>query len=164
MLTILDLVEQDTHLHRASFRELAGLCPNPECSCRHDGFHVDLMRNPVRKRNERGEWVDDEEQQPRGGFRCRGCWPSEELLPDGSRKRGWGTPLDYLMHVHKKSKEQALAHLKNGSDTPAQPISACGWQYDSKDYRAESWQKATHDTMQECIARLWDPSDTHALD
>src|SRR5881275_2814228 len=98
MLTVIDLAEQDTRLHRASSREMAGPCPNPECRCNKDGFHVNTSRNPVRKRDEHGQWYDDDTQPARGGFRCRGCWPSEELLPDG-RRRGWGTPLDYLVHM-----------------------------------------------------------------
>ncbi len=165
MITILDLVEQDTHVRRASFRELAGPCPNPECSCRHDGFHIDPQRNPVRKRNERGEWVDDQTQPPRGGFRCRGCWHSEELLPDGSRKRGWGTPFDYLVHVRKMSSKQASDYLKQHTDTPSSSVTPRAERYERwENYRSEHWQQDAETTMQEYIERLWDPSDTLALD
>jgi hypothetical protein len=168
MINVLDLAEQDTRLHRASARELAGPCPNPDCRCRNDGFHVDDTRNPVRKRGQDGQWYDDETQPPQGGFRCRGCWPSEDLRPGTTRRRGWGTPLDYLMHMRKMSYHDAQAllqeHAAEGAvSEQAQPVQRVKKER-QRGYVTEHWQKTTAASIAECEARLWDPSDTTALD
>ncbi|HEX3643567.1 MAG TPA: hypothetical protein VHV10_19950 [Ktedonobacteraceae bacterium] len=90
MINVMDLAELDTRLHKASFREFAGPCPNPECGCRTDGFRVQPDKN------------SGQDGTPRGGFMCRGCWDPQRppIRPDLPR---WGDAIDYLRHVKKMS-------------------------------------------------------------
>src|SRR5690349_5040414 len=168
---VLDLAYEDTRLHRASRREMAGPCPRPGCRCQRDGFHVDPERNPVRRLNRAtGEFEDDDSRPPRGGFMCRGCWDPQEVLPDGKR-RGWGDAIDYLRHMRGLSFQEARALVMEDEETDRQPSprrqpgnhrSHASEQ--AGEDRSEQWQEETLQALREHQERLWDPRDTTALD
>lgn len=151
MLTVMDLAQLDTHLHKASYREFAGSCPNPKCHCRRDGFRVQPDRHM------------DKDGIARGGFMCRGCWDPRcpPIRPDQPR---WGDPIDYLRHFKRMSYAQARAYLaeQEGEREPVQQKKSS--QPDMLTYQSEDWQKAAHQIVQNCMARLWSPIDPLALD
>jgi hypothetical protein len=145
MLTVLDLAQEDTQLKKASINEQAGPCPNAfsgKCSKRTDGFRVKWNN---------GKWA----------FMCRGCWDSQEILKEGKRtgqRRGWGDAIDYLRHFRGMPFQQAKATCE-GQETPASvPVQ------EMHPYLTDEWQRATQRAMEGYSKRLWDETDTTALD
>lgn len=137
MLDVIALAEQDTQLHRASYKEQAGPCPAADCRCQTDGFRVKWNG---------GKWA----------FMCRGCWDSEEFLSDRGRKRGWGDEIDYLRHYRGMTFKQAQAFLaEQGNDVPSTP---------GPDYLPTDSTQGRPDIVKEYVECLWSPDDTLALD
>src|SRR5579859_6464636 len=145
MLSVLDLANEDTQLHKASRNEQAGPCPDTSCRCQNDGFRV--------------KWNGD-----RWVFMCRGCWDAEEYLAVKDRKRGWGDDIDYLRHYRKMSYKDA-ERLARSSDEEEQADQAPKPQRSPArlDYTSDVWQEATTTAMQEYQDLLWS-GDTRALE
>lgn len=137
MITVIDLAEQDTRLHKASVKEQAGPCPDTSCRCQTNGFRVKWNG---------GKWA----------FMCRGCWDSEEFLSDKGRKRGWGDEIDYLRHYRGMTFKQAQAFLaEQGNDFQTAHINHNNVMIDT-----QSWPAI----VKEYADKLWAPDDTLALD
>ncbi len=142
MLNVMDLAQLDTHLHKASYREFAGPCPNPGCRCRRDGFRV----QPDKRM--------DKDGVARGGFMCRGCWDPQcpPIRPDQPR---WGDPIDYLMHFKRMSYAQARAYLA-GEEGEREPVQQKKNSHsDMLTYRSEDWQTAARRMVQDGMHYLW---------
>jgi len=162
MLTVLELANEDTRLHKESRNEQAGPCPDNDCRCQHDGFRV--------KWNGK-QWV----------FMCRGCWDSEEVLTAETaraigklhrvgEKRGWGDAIDYARHYRKTEDGKpfsfkAAKALVVGDSTEAVPSSReQGPPDDAYDYQSEDWQQRVTEAVKRWKARLWSESGSQVLE
>src|SRR5258707_14027824 len=141
MLTVLDLAETDTRLHKESVREQAGPCPDTSCRCQTNGFRVKWNGE---------KWV----------FMCRGCWDSDEYLSTKDRKRGWGDEIDYLRHYRGMSFKQAKAFLGDLQTSDQAPRNAPVL---GLNYLSDHWQEQVHKDVMRCKDQLWG-EDMTALD
>ena len=161
MITVLELANEDTNLHKESSREQAGPCPGENCRCQHDGFRV--------KWNGK-QWV----------FMCRGCWDSEEILTAETaraigklhrvgEKRGWGDSIDYVRHYRKTEDGRPFSFTAAKAlvmgDTGEVPSSRePAPTREVFDYASLDWQEKISQVVPMWNSRLWGESDHQALE
>lgn len=145
VVTVLELAERDTRLHRVSRNEYAGPCPGCHGT---DRFHVNLNKR------EGGAWM------------CRSCWDPQ------SNGKGWGDAIAYLRHFRGMSFRQARAFVQGQQEDdpfalptgPAAPTPAG----DPSQWRSgppsEQWQDRARDLVNEARDRLWSNEGQAARD
>lgn len=154
--TVLSLAREDTAPASDGPTRFTAPCPNwvkgNGCTCDHNGFYM-------KQDKATGKWL----------FGCRGCWEPADFLTEETvktvigrkqvgDKRGMGDEINYLHHFRGMSYTQAKAFL-DGQEATALPTLA----QKVDPYLTDSWQEATHATLQAHIARLWG-DDTAGLD